>query len=85
MRFACLQKVNPLWNVSRGCGHSFHIECILTNISDCPVCQTTTLANVEALGRSCLLERQQILTLFAPATRFEEDKSDEESEAADDD
>ena len=33
-----------------------------------------------------LLERQQILTLFAPATRFEEDKSDEESEeTADDD
>jgi hypothetical protein len=30
-------------------------------------------------------ERQQILTLFAPATRFEEDESDEESEAADDD
>jgi hypothetical protein len=31
------------------------------------------------------LERQQILTLFALATRFEEDESDEESEAADDD
>ena len=45
----------------------------------------STLANVEALGRSCLLERQQILTLFAPATHFEEDKSDEESEAAGDD
>jgi hypothetical protein len=34
------KKVNPLWNVFRGCGHSFHIECILTNISDWrPVCQ----------------------------------------------
>jgi hypothetical protein len=28
---------------------------------------------------------KQILTLFAPATRFEQDGSDEESEAADDD
>jgi hypothetical protein len=64
---------------------SFHFECILPNISDCPVCQATMLANVEALGRSCLLERQQILTLFAPATRFEEDKSDDECEAAEDD
>jgi hypothetical protein len=32
-----------------------------------------------------VLKRQQILTLFSPATRFEEDESDEESEAADDD
>ena len=32
---------------------------------------------LKLLDRSCLLERQQILTLFAPATRFEEDKSDE--------
>jgi hypothetical protein len=31
------------------------------------------------------LERQQILMLFAPATRFEENESDEESEAAGDD
>jgi hypothetical protein len=35
-----------------GCGHSFHIECILPNISDCSVCQATTLADVEALGKT---------------------------------
>jgi hypothetical protein len=58
MRFACNyysvfgKKVNLLWSVFRDCGHSFHIECILPNIRDCPVCQATTLANVEALGRS---------------------------------
>jgi hypothetical protein len=55
------------------------------NISNCPVCQVTTLANVEALGTWKVLERQQILTLFNPATRFEPDESDEESETADDD
>jgi hypothetical protein len=31
------------------------------------------------------LERQQILTLFGWATRFEEDESDKDSEAAEDD
>jgi hypothetical protein len=31
------------------------------------------------------LGKKEILTLFAAATRFEVDKSDEESEAADDD
>jgi hypothetical protein len=30
-------KDSSTWNVFRGCGHSFHIEFILTNISDCPV------------------------------------------------
>ena len=49
-----------------------HIEWILPNISDCPVASNK--------------ERQQIfITLFAPANHFEEDESDEESEAADDD
>jgi hypothetical protein len=30
----------------------YKISMILPNISDCAVCQATTLANVEAVGRS---------------------------------
>ena len=71
-------KVNPLWNVFRGCGHSFHIECILPYISDCRVCEATLQANVEALGTTANN------AVFAPATRFEDDdQSDEEGERTD--
>ena len=29
------------WKVFRGCGHSFHIECVLPDISVCKICEST--------------------------------------------
>ena len=48
---AC-NKVNPFWNVFHGCGRSFHIECVLPNIRDCPICKDTLLSHVEHLRKN---------------------------------
>ena len=36
----------------RGCGHSFHIECLLPDLSVCKICQATLLSKVEVLGKT---------------------------------
>ena len=41
-----------LWNVFRGCGHSFHIECIMPEITTRPVCRAKLLAKIEDLGKT---------------------------------
>ena len=33
----------------RGCGHSFHIECILPDLSVCRICESTLHAIVKSL------------------------------------
>ena len=38
--------------VFRGCGRSFHIICILPDISDCPICRIALLAKVKDLGQT---------------------------------
>ncbi|XP_028404119.1 uncharacterized protein LOC114526800 [Dendronephthya gigantea] len=75
------ERVNPLWNVFRGCGHSFHIECLLPNISNCPVCEATLLSSVQDLGTTANN------AVFTPATYFEpsEDENDEQSDDSDSD
>ena len=67
-------KVNPICNVFPGCGHSFHIECILPYISNCPVCEATLQANVEALDTTANN------AVFTPATHFEADHQSDEGE-----
>lgn len=46
------QKNSPLWRVFLGCGHSFHVECTLPDISVCRICQSTLLTAVETLGQT---------------------------------
>lgn len=41
-----------LWKVFPGCGHSFHIECILTNLSVCKICESALISKVEILGNA---------------------------------
>ena len=36
----------------RGCGHSFHVECLLPDVSICKICQTTLLSKIEVLGKT---------------------------------
>ena len=46
------QKSNSLTKVFHGCGHSFHIQCLLLNMSDCPNCHSLLMAQVEILGKA---------------------------------
>ena len=46
------QKSNPLRKVFHGCRHSFHIQCLLPNISDCAHCHSLLMAQVEVLGKA---------------------------------
>ena len=71
------EKLNPLWNVFRGCGHSFHIECVLPNITRCPVCEETLLSSVEDLGTTANN------AVFTPATNLEKDNQSDEDEISD--
>ena len=44
-------KESPLWKVFRGCSHSFHIECVLPDISVCKICESTLKKKIESLGK----------------------------------
>lgn len=79
---AC-DKVNPLSNVFHGCGHSFHIECLLPNIGECPICKVTLLSLVDTLGKTA-----NDAVFAAPAAWVNDHDSGDESEIetqADDD
>ena len=40
-----------LWKVFRGCGHSFHVECVLPDISVCKICQSPLVTKLKDLGK----------------------------------
>ena len=40
-----------MWRVFHGCGHSFHITCLLPNIGSCPICNKVLKRFVEELSK----------------------------------
>ena len=42
-----------MWRLFRGCGHSFHIQCLLPDIGVCKVCQVNLAAKIEIISKSC--------------------------------
>ena len=38
----------PLQKMFYGCGHSFHLKCILSAVSKCPICRGFVLSMVRA-------------------------------------
>ena len=72
-------KQSSMWTVFRGCGHSFHIACILPDISDCPICKTALLAKVKDLGQTA---NTSVSNVSVPSAAEE---SDEEDDLSDDD
>ena len=70
---------SQLWRIFRGCGHSFHLECNLPDISACPICQDLLKSKAESLGKTTndavknfktnLLKVQQIATRRRVMTR----------------
>ena len=43
---------STFWRVFRGCGHSFHIECNLPDLSLCQICKGLLSSKVGSLGRT---------------------------------
>ena len=43
---------SQLWRIFRGCGHSFHLECNLPDISACPICKDLLKSKAESLGKT---------------------------------
>ena len=41
-----------LWKLFRGCGHSFHVACLLPDISICKICQAQLLEQIKTLGKT---------------------------------
>ena len=68
-----------MWTVFRGCGHSFHIACILPDVRDCPICKTALLAKVKKLGQA---ENTSVSNVSVPSAAEE---SNEDEDLSDDD
>ena len=47
---AC-ENQSQLWRVFRGCGHLFHIECLVPKISKCPPCEKSLLKSLDHLAK----------------------------------
>ena len=75
---------SPIWKVFNGCGHSFHVQCTLPEISTCPLCQSTLLAKIEALGRAANNAVSSLINIGNAADEGD-NQSDDEHEESDDD
>ena len=42
-----------MWRLFRGCGHSFHVDCLLPDISVCKICKMNLAAKIDKLSKSC--------------------------------
>ena len=78
------QSESTLWRIFRGCGHSFHLECNLPEVSVCRLCKSLLQSKV-TLGKTA----NEAVTKFIKETVEEasdddEEISDDEDEASDD-
>ena len=74
-----------LWRVFQGCGHSFHIECNLPNISVCKVCKELLTTKACSLGTTANSAVHNFgPTLDVQDTDCDEDESSDEDEDRDD-
>ena len=65
----------------RGCGHSFHIECILPDLSVCRICESTLHAKLEVLGHTA---NEAVLANLSSDDQDEDTSDDEQSDDDDD-
>ena len=64
---------SPVWRVF-GCGHSFHVECIIPNISTCQICEKTLLKRLEELTEKA---RQAVFDIDDGSKSNEGDEPDD--------
>ena len=79
------QRESTLWRIFRGCGHSFHLECNLPEVSVCHLCKSLLQSEVMTLGKTA----NEAVTKFIKetveeASDVDEETSDDENEASDD-
>ena len=75
-------KQSSMWTVFHGCGHSFHIACILPNIGDCPICKTALLSKVKELHQTA---NKSVSNVSVPSAAEESDENEELISDDDDD
>ena len=68
-----------MWTVFHGCGHLFHIACVLPDIRDCPICKIALLSKVKELGQTANTSVSNVSVSSAA------EESDEDEELSDDD
>ena len=51
MKDQCMCNESPTCRVIRGCGHSYHITCLIPNISSCPKCTHAVQLEMKTLAK----------------------------------
>ena len=77
-------KKSPLWKVFRGCGHSFHIECTLPDLSVCRICESTLHTKLETLGHTAN-EAVSSNTDSTPRDHDQDEDTSDDDQSDDDD
>ena len=76
---------SQLWRIFRRCGHSFHLECNLPDISACPICQDLLKSKAESLGKTTNDAVKNFKNKPAEgSTNSDEETSDDEEDSRDD-
>ena len=78
-----------MWRIFRGCGHSFHLECNLPDISVYSVCKSLLESKIASLSKAA----NDAVTKFSPdvlgkddcASNNNQDSSDDEDDPGSDD
>ena len=76
---------SQLWRIFRGCGHSFHIECNLPDISACSICKGLLKSKAESLGKTTNEAVKNCKNKPTEgSTNGDEETSDDEEDSSDD-
>ena len=70
-------KQSSMWTVFNGCGHSFHVACVLPDIRHCPICKAALLSRVKELGQTA---NASVSNVSVPCTAEESNESEELSD-----
>ena len=75
------QNESTLWRIFRGCGHSFHLERNLPEVSVCHLCKSLLQSKVVTIGKTA---NEAVTQTVEEASDDHEETSDDEDEASND-
>ena len=72
-----------MWRLFRGCGHSFHVDCLLPDISVCKICKMNLAAKIDKLSKSCndavfAVDRDKVMDPSDDARQNEDEHEEDE-------
>ena len=72
-----------MWRLFRGCGHSFHVDCLLPDISVCKICKMNLAAKIDKLSKSCndavfAVDRDKVMDPSDDARQNEDEHKEDE-------